>query len=102
MTGNNINVGAMIRSARDWVLKRFLKFLLHKSLGRYLRTDLDLEQLDLKLDAGSVALKGLLIDCAAVNKDAVRGWTVACMGLGCLHKVHLDAAQAGLHSPAET
>ena len=62
----------MIRTARDWLLKRFLKFLLKRSLGRYLRTDLDLEQLELKLDIGCLELKNVLIDCDAVNADLVR------------------------------
>jgi hypothetical protein len=61
----------MIKTARDWILKRLLKFLLKRSLGKYLRTELDLEQLDVKLDSGFVELKNVLLDCEALNADLV-------------------------------
>jgi|LauGreStaDraftv2_3_1035109.scaffolds.fasta_scaffold819180_1 hypothetical protein len=62
----------MIRTAGDWLLKRFLQFILKKCLGRYLRTDLDLEQLDVKLASGCLELKNVLINCEALNSDLVR------------------------------
>ena len=61
----------MFRNARDWLLKRFLQFVLKKCVGRYLRTDLDLEQLDVKLDSGCMELKNVLINCDALNDDLV-------------------------------
>lgn len=55
----------------DWLLKRFLKFVLKRNVGKYLCSEIDLEQLDVKLDAGKLELKNLLLNCEAINKDLV-------------------------------
>ncbi|GLI63605.1 hypothetical protein VaNZ11_006615 [Volvox africanus] len=61
----------------DWLLKRFLKFVLKRNVGKYLSSEIDLEQLDVKLDTGKLELKNLLLNCDAVNKDlALDGWHV--------------------------
>ena len=63
----------MIRTARDWLLRRFLQFLLRRALGKYLRAgDLDLDQIEVKLDSGCLEIKSVLIDCDVLNKDLVR------------------------------
>jgi hypothetical protein len=55
----------------DWLLKRFLKFVLKRNIGKYLTSEIDLEQLDVKLDTGTLELKNLLLNCDALNKDLV-------------------------------
>ncbi|GIL65394.1 hypothetical protein Vafri_19137 [Volvox africanus] len=61
----------------DWLLKRFLKFVLKRNVGKYLSSEIDLEQLDVKLDTGKLELKNLLLNCDAVNKDlGLDGWHV--------------------------
>lgn len=57
--------------ATDWALKRVLKFVLKRNLGRFLQTDLDLEQLDVQLGTGTLELKSVLLDCAQLNKHLV-------------------------------
>ena len=79
----------MIRTARDWLLRRFLQFVLRRALGKYLRAgDLDLDQVEVKLDAGYLEIKSVLIDCDVLNKDLVRidvrlphAWDGCCMAL---------------------
>ncbi len=57
--------------ATDWALKRVLKFVLKRNLGRFLQTDLDLEQLDVQLGTGTLELRSVLLDCAQLNKHLV-------------------------------
>ena len=38
----------------DFLLKRFLKFVLKRSVGQFLQTELDLEQLDVQLGKGTL------------------------------------------------
>ncbi|GIL88933.1 hypothetical protein Vretifemale_16845 [Volvox reticuliferus] len=67
----------------DWLLKRFLKFVLKRNVGKYLSSEIDLEQLDVKLDTGKLELKNLLLNCDAVNKDlALGGWHVKAVYVG--------------------
>lgn len=58
----------------DWLLKRFLKFVLKRNVGKYLASELDLEQLSVKLDTGRLELKDLLLNCDALNRDLVSSW----------------------------
>jgi hypothetical protein len=57
----------------DWALRRVLKFVLKRSLGRYLQTDLDLEQLDVQLGSGAVELRNALLNCDSINQRLVGG-----------------------------
>lgn len=61
----------MVLGATDWALKRFLKFALKKTLGRYLKSELDVNELDVELSSGSLALRNVLLDVDAVNRDMV-------------------------------
>lgn len=69
----------------DWALRRVLKFVLKRSVGRYLQTELDLEQLDVQLGSGAVELRSVLLDCDRLNERLVRqvGGVLCCVGLGC-------------------
>lgn len=58
-------------SATDWALKRVLKFLLKRSLGRYLRNELDLQQLDVQLGSGTLELRDVLLNCDNINQQLV-------------------------------
>ena len=53
----------------DGLLKRFLKFSLKRSLGKYLDSDIDLEQLDVKLGSGKLELRNLLLRAEAINQE---------------------------------
>jgi autophagy-related protein 2 len=55
----------------DWALRRVLKFALKRAVGRFLRAELDLEQLDVQLGAGAVELRGVLLDCDALTERLV-------------------------------
>jgi autophagy-related protein 2 len=57
--------------ATDWALKRVLKFALKRNLGRFLQTELDLEQLDVQLGTGTLELRSVLLDCEQLNKQLV-------------------------------
>jgi hypothetical protein len=61
----------MFRGARDWVLKKLCGYLLHRTLGRYLCTQLDLQQLLVKLDSGTIELKSIQLNCDVLNTDLV-------------------------------
>lgn len=56
----------------DWALRRVLKFVLKRSLGRYLQTELDLDQLDVQLAAGAVELRSVLLNCDTISAALVR------------------------------
>lgn len=58
--------------ATDWALKRLAKFLLKRSLGRLLKSDVDLELLEVALGSGSLALRNVLLDCDYINEILVR------------------------------
>lgn len=62
--------------AVDWALKRFLKFVLKRKLGRYLH-ELDLDALDVELGSGTVELRQLLLKCDAITEDLVSARTLA-------------------------
>jgi hypothetical protein len=58
-------------SVSDWALKRVLKFVLKKSVGRFLHSEPDLEQLDVQLSTGTFELRNVLLNCDAVNEQLV-------------------------------
>lgn len=60
-------------SATDWALKRVLKFVLKKSVGRFLHSEPDLEQLDVQLSSGTFELRSVLINCQVLNEQLVSG-----------------------------
>lgn len=55
------------------MLKRVLKSVLKKTIGRYLHSEPDLDQLDVQLSKGTFELRNVLFDCDAVNAQLVRG-----------------------------
>lgn len=59
-------------SATDWMLKRVLKSVLKKTVGRYLQSEPDLDQLDVQLSKGTFELRNVLLNCDAVNAQLVR------------------------------
>ena len=44
-------------------LQRFYRFVFKKLLGRFLRDDLQLQQLDVQLGSGCIELKDLELNC---------------------------------------
>ena len=66
--------------ATDWALKRLAKFVLKRSLGRLLKSDVDLELLEVALGSGSLSLRRVLLDCAHVNELLVRPGVVSKFG----------------------
>lgn len=87
-------------SATDWALKRVLKFVLKKSIGRYLQSEPDLEQLDVQLSTGTFELRNVLLKCEAVNSELVRavhvvhGCCATTAELPCMHALNLCGKQA--------
>jgi hypothetical protein len=67
-------------SATDWVLKRVLKTLLKKSIGRFLHSEPDLDQLDVQLSTGTFELRNVLLNCDSVNAQLVRGLAGGLLG----------------------
>lgn len=57
--------------ATDWALKRVFKFLLKRHLGRLLRSEVDLEQLDVQLGRGTLELRSVLLNCDSLNEQLV-------------------------------
>ena len=63
---------------REWVLRRLYRALLRPALGRVLKGELDLEQLDVALEAGGLELRDLSLDEAYLSERlAGSGWEVA-------------------------
>eukprot|EP00775_Hariotina_reticulata_P009269 gene9269-9434_t len=61
----------------DWALKRVLKFVLKKSIGPYLQSEPDLEQLDVQLSSGTFELRNVLLNCDIVNQQLdLPGWRI--------------------------
>jgi autophagy-related protein 2 len=56
----------------DWALKRVLRFALKKNVGRFLRVELDAEQLDVFASAGRVEVRDVLLNSEALNAQLVR------------------------------
>jgi hypothetical protein len=70
----------------DFALKRLLKLVVKHSVGKYLQSQPDLNQLDVDLGSGRLELRDALLDCEVLNKDLVRkqqqGERRTCMSLG--------------------
>ena len=52
----------MLAQAYAWALRRAFKFLLKRALGRFLRDDLDAEQLDVALGSGVFEIRDAALD----------------------------------------
>jgi len=55
----------------DWVLKRVLKSLLKRSLGRFLVNEVDLGQIDVQLGQGQIELRDVLLNVDNINQQLV-------------------------------
>lgn len=53
----------------NWVIKRVLKFALKRALKHFLKTEVDIQALDVQLSAGTVELKDLLLDVDYLNAE---------------------------------
>ena len=53
-----------------WALRRVYKFILKRLLGNILRNELDMEQLDVQLGAGTVELRDLSLNTEYINDQA--------------------------------
>jgi autophagy-related protein 2 len=51
----------------QWATKRVCKFFMKRLLGRILRSELDLEQLDVQLGSGKIQLKDLALNTDYLN-----------------------------------
>ncbi|KAK4340236.1 hypothetical protein RND71_041698 [Anisodus tanguticus] len=51
-----------------WAIKRVCKFLLKKKLGKFILGDIDLNQLDVQLSAGTIQLSDLALNVDYLNK----------------------------------
>lgn len=50
-----------------WAIKRVCKFLLKKKLGNFIVGDIDLDQLDVQLGAGTIQLSDLALNVDYIN-----------------------------------
>eukprot|EP00854_Cymbomonas_tetramitiformis_P012079 gene12079-14272_t len=60
---------AQMFSSTGWALKRLYKFVLKQLLGRVLKNELDLDQLDVALGSGTVELRNLVLDCDYLSEQ---------------------------------
>ena len=51
-----------------WAIKRVCKFLLKKKLGQFILGDIDLNQLDVQLTAGTIQLSDLALNVDYLNQ----------------------------------
>lgn len=58
-------------SASDWVLRRLLKVILKRNLANFIATEIDVQQLGIQLDKGSLELKECLLDATQLNESLV-------------------------------
>ena len=70
--GFRVIVPSMLTATATAALRRFLKFVLKRSIGPYLQTELDLSQLDVELSTGKLELHNVLLNCDAINTALVR------------------------------
>ncbi|KAL6745966.1 hypothetical protein V8C86DRAFT_3210342 [Haematococcus lacustris] len=86
----------------DWAVKRFLRFVLKRALGKYLQSEPDLQQLDVVLGCGRLELRDVLLNCEAVNKDlAPLGWQL-CAGYVGKVSAQLPLMGGGASDPLPT
>ena len=55
----------------DFFLRKAFKFALKRNLGKYLASELDLNQLDVQLGQGTIELRQLLLNCNELNEQLV-------------------------------
>jgi autophagy-related protein 2 len=55
----------------QWATKRVCKFFMKRLLGRILRSELDLEQLDVQLGSGTIQLKDLALNTDYLNDQVL-------------------------------
>lgn len=55
----------------DFFLRKAFKFALKRNLGKYLASELDLNQLDVQLGQGTIELRQLLLNCNELNEQVV-------------------------------
>lgn len=60
-------------AAGDWALRRILKFVLKRSLRHIIKTQIDLEQLNVQLGQGTLELREVLLNTNFLNQHLVRG-----------------------------
>lgn len=51
-----------------WAIKRVCKFLLKKKLGKFILGEVDLNQLDVQLSAGTIQLSDLALNVDYINQ----------------------------------
>lgn len=61
----------------QWLTKRVVKFAMKHLLGRILRNELDMEQLDVQIGSGTIHLKDLALNTNYFN-DQVRVCSLWC------------------------
>lgn len=61
----------------DFFLRKAFKFALKRNLGKYLASELDLNQLDVQLGQGTIELRQLLLNCTELNEQLV-SQTIPC------------------------
>ena len=89
--------------AADWALKRLCKFLLKRNLKHLLRTEIDLDQLE--LGKGSLELKEVLLNECYLSEQLVGSPSTALEALPCRARgpaLQLRHTPAGTQGPALT
>jgi hypothetical protein len=61
----------MLASTSAWALRKFLRYLVRRQLGRYLE-ELDAQALEVELSQGTVSLHNLALRGDAISEDLVR------------------------------
>ena len=59
----------MLRETYSWALRRVFRFALRRALGKALKNDIDVEQLDVALGAGTLELRDLVLDCDYLTRQ---------------------------------
>ena len=59
----------MLKETYSWALRRVFRFALRRALGRALKNDLDVNQLDVALGAGTLELRDLVLDCDYLTRQ---------------------------------
>ena len=60
---------SMLKETYSWALRRVFRFALRRALGRALKNDLDVNQLDVALGAGTLELRDLVLDCDYLTRQ---------------------------------
>eukprot|EP00191_Tetraselmis_sp_GSL018_P024413 CAMPEP_0177623850 /NCGR_PEP_ID=MMETSP0419_2-20121207/29141_1 /TAXON_ID=582737 /ORGANISM="Tetraselmis sp., Strain GSL018" /LENGTH=1756 /DNA_ID=CAMNT_0019124467 /DNA_START=418 /DNA_END=5689 /DNA_ORIENTATION=+ len=79
----------------DWAVKRFLKFLLKRNIGRLLKNEVDVRKLEVQLGSGLVQMSDVLLNCEFLNENLeLPGWELTRGYLGSLRATVPYAALA--------